>query len=237
VITTGWKSPEVRDALDLCLACEGCKSDCPVNVDMATYKAEFLAHHYAHRLRPAAHYSMGWLPLLAQVAGRVPKLVNALTQSPSLAPLLKRVGGIARERDLPVFADEPFTTWWRHRPTPRMPAPRGPVLLWPDTFSNAFHPSVARSAVAVLEAAGFQVRVPRQPMCCGLTWISTGQLDIARRVLMRTVGILRDEIRAGTPVVGLEPLASRCFAPTAPNCWTAKRTCAGSPSRPEPWPR
>ncbi len=216
VITSGWRSPEVRDALDLCLACKGCKSDCPVNVDMATYKAEFLAHHYAHRLRPAAHYSMGWLPLLAQVAGRLPGAVNALTQNPSLAPLLKRIGGIARERELPVFAEEPFTSWWRHRPRSDTPAPRGPVILWPDTFSNAFHPHVAQAAVAVLETAGFEVRVPSGPVCCGLTWISTGQLDVARRVLSRTVRLLRAEIRAGVPVVGLEPSCTAVFRSDGP---------------------
>jgi len=221
VITTGWKSPEVRDALDLCLACKGCKSDCPVNVDMATYKVEFLAHHYAHRLRPAAHYSMGWLPVLAQIAGKMPGLVNATTQQPSFAPLLKRLGGIAAERQLPLFADEPFTTWWRRRPSrpgtqSLSKATRGPVILWPDTFSNAFHPGVARSAVAVLEDAGFAVRVPHRPVCCGLTWISTGQLDIARRMLSRTVRVLRDDIRAGVPVVVLEPSCAAVFRSDGP---------------------
>ncbi|HET9647784.1 MAG TPA: FAD-linked oxidase C-terminal domain-containing protein [Microlunatus sp.] len=216
VITTGWKSPEVRDALDLCLACKGCKSDCPVNVDMATYKAEFLAHHYRHRLRPRAHYSMGWLPLLAQIAGRIPGPVNTATQHPVLAPVLKRLGGIALERDLPTFADQPFTTWWRHRPKPTTPAPRGAVILWPDTFSNAFHPQVAQAAVTVLEAAGFEVKVPSRRVCCGLTWISTGQLDVARRVLSRTVAVLRDDIRAGIPVVGLEPSCTAVFRSDGP---------------------
>jgi FAD/FMN-containing dehydrogenase/Fe-S oxidoreductase len=219
VITTGWRSTEVRDALDLCLACKGCKSDCPVNVDMATYKAEFLAHHYAHRLRPAAHYSMGWLPLLAQMATRTPNLVNTLTGQPALAAILKRIGGIAPERQLPAFAEQPFTAWWRQRgdrtgPSPA--APRGPVLLWPDTFTNAFHPGVGRAAATVLEAAGFQVLVPRQPMCCGLTWISTGQLDIARRVLTRTVRLLRAEIQAGIPLVGLEPSCTAVFRSDGP---------------------
>jgi FAD/FMN-containing dehydrogenase/Fe-S oxidoreductase len=215
-ITTGWRSTEVRDALDLCLACKGCKSDCPVSVDMATYKAEFLAHHYRGRIRPMAHYSMGWLPVAAQLASRIPALVNALTQSRRLAPLLKRLGGIDAARDLPVFAAQSFTAWWHDRPAPERPAPRGPVLLWPDTFSNAFHPGVARAAVAVLEDAGFEVRVPSQPVCCGLTWISTGQLGVARRVLSRTVDVLHDDIRAGVPVVGLEPSCTAVFRSDGP---------------------
>jgi FAD/FMN-containing dehydrogenase/Fe-S oxidoreductase len=215
-ITTGWRSAEVRDALDLCLACKGCKSDCPVSVDMATYKAEFLAHHYRGRIRPRAHYSMGWLPVAAQLASRMPAMINALTQSSRLAPVLKRLGGIDAARDLPVFAGQPFTAWWRDRPAPNRAAPRGPVLLWPDTFSNAFHPGVGRAAVTVLEDAGFEVRVPSQPVCCGLTWISTGQLGVARRVLSRTVDLLRDDIRAGVPVVGLEPSCAAVFRSDGP---------------------
>jgi Fe-S oxidoreductase len=148
-------------------------------------------------------------------------VVNATTQQPSFAPLLKRLGGIAAERQLPLFADEPFTTWWRRRPSrpgtqSLSKATRGPVILWPDTFSNAFHPGVARSAVAVLEDAGFAVRVPHRPVCCGLTWISTGQLDIARRMLSRTVRVLRDDIRAGVPVVVLEPSCAAVFRSDGP---------------------
>jgi FAD/FMN-containing dehydrogenase/Fe-S oxidoreductase len=215
VITDGWRSTEVRDALDLCLACKGCKSDCPVNVDMATYKAEFLAHHYAGRVRPAAHYSMGWLPVWAKLAASGPRVVNAVMGSPGMSGLLKRAGGVAAERQVPLFAEQRFTDWWpSHHPT--TDSTRGPVVLWPDTFSNSFHPGVARSAVAVLEAAGFEVRVPSAPVCCGLTWISTGQLKIARHVLRRTVDVLRAEIRAGVPVVGLEPSCTAVFRSDGP---------------------
>jgi FAD/FMN-containing dehydrogenase/Fe-S oxidoreductase len=215
-ITTGWRSTEVRDALDLCLACKGCKSDCPVNVDMATYKAEFLAHHYAHRLRPRAHYSMGWLPLAAQAAARVPTLANLVLQSKITAPLVKKAGGISPQRGLPRFAQEAFTTWWRRRPPQPRPASRGAVMLWPDTFSNAFHPGVARAAVAVLTDAGFEVRVPNRPVCCGLTWISTGQLGIAKKVLARTVEVIRKDLREGIPVVGLEPSCTAVFRSDGP---------------------
>jgi FAD/FMN-containing dehydrogenase/Fe-S oxidoreductase len=219
VVTDGWRSTEVRDALDLCLACKGCRSDCPVNVDMATYKAEFLAHHYERRLRPAAHYSMGWLPIWARLAARAPDLVNRVAHAPVLSRLLKRAGGVAAERDLPVFAPESLTDWWRHRDdlrARRRPAPNGPVILWPDTFTNAFHPGVGRAAVEVLEAAGFEVRLPPASVCCGLTWVSTGQLGMARRVLRRTLRVLRDDIRAGVPVVGLEPSCTAVFRSDGP---------------------
>ena len=218
-ITDGWRSPEVRDALDLCLACKGCKSDCPVGVDMATYKAEFLAHHYRHRLRPVAHYSMGWLPVWARCAGWAPRVVNALTGRRPIAAALKRAGGIAPERQIPRFDPHPFVRSWKRRPAgsrPGPPASRGPVLLWPDTFTNAFDPTIARSAVRVLEDAGFEVRVPTEPVCCGLTWISTGQLDVAAKVLRRTLRVLRDDIRAGVPVVGLEPSCTAVFRADGP---------------------
>ncbi|MDG4782347.1 FAD-binding and (Fe-S)-binding domain-containing protein [Micromonospora sp. WMMD961] len=209
-IGDGWRSEAVRDALDLCLACKGCKADCPVNVDMATYKAEFLHHHYARRLRPRAHYSMGWLPLVATVAARLPRTVNALAQAPVLNRLAKTVGGIDGRRDIPAFAPESFQHWFAHR-TPTGDGSRGEVILWPDTFTNHFHPGVARAAVEVLESAGWRVRVPEQPICCGLTWISTGQLGVAKRVLRRTIDVLRPHLRAGTRIVGLEPSCTAVF--------------------------
>ncbi|AVT36040.1 FAD-binding and (Fe-S)-binding domain-containing protein [Plantactinospora sp. BB1] len=209
-VGAGWRSEEVRDALDLCLACKGCKSDCPLNVDMATYKAEFLSHHYAGRLRPRAHYSMGWLPLAAALAARAPRLVNAVFRLPGATPLVNAVGGIDRRRELPLFADQTFQRWFRAR-RPGGTGSRGEVLLWPDTFSNHFSPAVGQAAVEVLEAAGWRVRVPEQALCCGLTWISTGQLHTARRVLRRSVEILRPYLRAGTLVVGLEPSCTAVF--------------------------
>ncbi|MBM9504156.1 FAD-binding and (Fe-S)-binding domain-containing protein [Actinacidiphila acididurans] len=215
-VSDGWRSTEVRDALDLCLACKGCKSDCPVGVDMATYKAEFLSHHYEGRLRPAAHYALGWLPLWARAASIAPGVANTALRAPGIARLGKRLAGVA-DRDAPLFADEPFLAWWRARGTAE-PDPADPrtVVLWPDTFSTYFHPSVARSAVRVLEDAGFRVTVPTQAVCCGLTWISTGQLGIAERVLKRTLNVLRPWIEAGTPVVGLEPSCTAVFRSDAP---------------------
>ncbi|WP_030604361.1 FAD-binding and (Fe-S)-binding domain-containing protein [Streptomyces fulvoviolaceus] len=203
VITDGWRSTEVRDALDLCLSCKGCSADCPVEVDMATYKAEFLYHHYKGRVRPASHYTMGWLPLLSRAAARMPRLVNALTSS-RLAPLLKRLGGIDGRREIPRFADETFLARFRRR-TPRGDGHRGPVMLWVDSFNNHFTPEVLEAGVAVLEDAGFRVQVPDGTQCCGLTWITTGQLGVARRIARRTVNALAPAVDSGTPVVGLEP--------------------------------
>ncbi|HEV3293719.1 MAG TPA: (Fe-S)-binding protein, partial [Streptosporangiaceae bacterium] len=229
VIRDGWQSTEVRDALDLCLACKGCRKDCPVEVDMATYKAEFLAHHYKGRLRPASHYSMGWLPVAALLAARAPGLVNAAGGAPLLGRLIKAAGGIDQHRELPRFARERFTRWYARRGGPRagegarQAGARTPsagdgarqrdnrVILWPDTFTNSFHPEVGQAAVAVLEDAGFTVEVPARPVCCGLTWISTGQLGMASRLLKRTIRTLRPELQAGTRVVVLEPSCAAVF--------------------------
>jgi FAD/FMN-containing dehydrogenase/Fe-S oxidoreductase len=210
-VTGGWRSTAVRDALDLCLACKGCKRDCPVEVDMATMKAEFLAQHYQGRLRPRAHYSMGWLPLAARLASRAPRLVNALTQAPVLRDAVTAAGGIDRRRRVPLFARQSFQAWSARRQPAAQVAPRGRVVLWPDTFTNHLTPSIGQAATEVLEAAGYEVIVPAEPLCCGLTWISTGQLATARKVLRRTVDALAPYLREGLPVVGLEPSCTAVF--------------------------
>jgi FAD/FMN-containing dehydrogenase/Fe-S oxidoreductase len=216
-ITDGWRSEEVRDALDLCLACKGCKSDCPANVDMATYKAEFLAHHYRHRLRPRADYAMGWLPDLARVVERtgLARTVNAAARIPWVRRAATRAAGL-EDRRLPRFAEETLQQWWAGR-GPRPAGTRGSVLLWPDTFTNRFHPEVGRAAVAVLEDAGWSVTLPMQQLCCGLTWISTGQLGTAKRRLRRTIDALAPHVRAGGLVVGLEPSCTAVFRSDAPD--------------------
>jgi len=214
-ITDGWRSTEVKDALDLCLSCKGCKSDCPVDVDMATYKAEFLSHHYAGRVRPAAHYTMGWLPRWARLAHLAPGVVNALAHTPLLARLGKRIGGIEPDRPVPWFAKARFTDGFRRR-SARSPAPHGDVLLWPDSFTNNFHPSVADAAVTVLEDAGYRVVIPEGSPCCGLTWISTGQLTAAERILKRTAAQLAPALRSGIPMVVLEPSCAAVFRSDAP---------------------
>ncbi len=217
VITDGWRSTEVRDALDLCLSCKGCLSDCPVNVDMATYKAEFTHHHYAGRpwARPRSHWSMGWLPLWARAASRTPRLANALTASP-LAPALRWAGGIAADREIPPFARRSFLDWFAAH-TPTGTGERGPVLLWPDTFNTYLSPEVGTAAVRVLEAAGFAVHLPSGPVCCGLTWVSTGQLTVAQRVLRRSLETIAPALRAGAPVVGMEPSCTAMLRHDAPD--------------------
>ncbi|MEU2303169.1 FAD-binding and (Fe-S)-binding domain-containing protein [Streptomyces misionensis] len=231
LVTDGWRSTEVRDALDLCLSCKGCRTDCPVGVDMATYKAEFLHHHYAGRRRPAAHHSMGrlpeWLRWVART--RTAPLLNALASVPPLAAAAKRLGGIAPERRLPRLAARTFTSWWRRREP--VSGSGDLVVLWPDTFTEHLSPSVGRAAVRVLEAAGLRVALPptllpgrggiarggrpvsaaalltvrRARVCCGLTYLSTGQLDRARTVLRRTLDLMEPVLAAGVPVVVLEP--------------------------------
>jgi Fe-S oxidoreductase len=177
---------------------------------MATMKAEFLAHHYAGRLRPRAHYSMGWLPAAAQLASRAPRLVNALTQAPVLRDVLAVAGGIDKRRTIPLFAPQTLQAWHARR-DPGPSGLRGEVVLWPDTFTNHLTPGIGKAAVEVLEAAGWRVIVPEQPLCCGLTWISTGQLATARRVLRRTVRTLAPHLRRGVKVVGLEPSCTAVF--------------------------
>ncbi|MFI1469980.1 FAD-binding and (Fe-S)-binding domain-containing protein [Streptomyces wuyuanensis] len=200
VVTGGWRSPEVHEALDLCLSCKGCRSDCPVDVDMATYKAEFLHHHYAGRRRPAAHYSMGMLPRWLRAAAPFARPLNAASRVGPLASLAKRLGGIAPEREIPRLATRTFTSWWRRNGTAG-----SPLVLWPDTFTEHLSPSVGRAAVRVLEAAGLGVSLPPGRVCCGLTYVSTGQLDRARAVMRRTLDVMDPVLDRGAPVVVLEP--------------------------------
>ena len=213
VITDGWQSDEVAEALDGCFSCKGCLSDCPVNVDMATYKSEFLYQRYKGKLRPAVHYAMGWLPVALRGAALAPRVANAVTGFKPAASLLKKVAGIAQERDVPRFASGGTLKQRLRRTRDRVrrsgdPTPnlgRREVVLWPDTFTQFFDPQVGEAAVEVLGAAGFVVRLPMGELCCGLTWISTGQLDVARAVARRTLDALEPHLDAGLPIVGLEP--------------------------------
>lgn len=209
VLTDGWRNRELREALDLCLACKGCKSDCPVNVDMATYKAEFLAHHYRGRLRPLPAYTMGWIHRWARVGSLVPRVANRVTQGPVLSRLVRRALGVAPERHLPEFAPFTFKRWFRRRDPWNPTGP--PVVLWPDTFNNHFHPEIPQAATAVLEAAGYRVVVPRQNLCCGRPLYDFGMLGLAKRLLREVLRALGPYLDAGVPVVGLEPSCAAVF--------------------------
>jgi FAD/FMN-containing dehydrogenase/Fe-S oxidoreductase len=201
-LVRGYRARELEESLDLCLSCRGCATDCPTGVDMATYKSEVLHQKYRHRPRPASHYSLGWLPLLARAAARAPSLANSALAGNGPARLAKRLGGVDARRDLPAFAPRTFRQSFGRRPSP---AGARPVVLWVDTFTNHFAPGVGEAAVRVLAAAGYAVSIVDTPVCCGLTWITTGQLGVARHQLRRALGALEPALAAGSPIVGLEP--------------------------------
>ncbi len=209
VIRDGWRSEEVKHSLDLCLACKGCKSDCPVAVDVATYKAEFLSHYYEGRVRPRSAYAFGNIDVWARLASHVPGLANLTTQLPVLRDIAKLVAGVARERNIPAFAPQSFRSWFRSRGPRNLTSPR--VVLWPDTFNNYFLPSTAKAAVNVLETAGFCVLLPKTNLCCGRPLYDFGMLDRAKRLLLQILDSLSPAIDAGIPVIGLEPSCVAVF--------------------------
>ena len=221
VIKDGWKSDAVKESLDLCLACKGCKSDCPVGVDVATYKAEFLSHYYETNRRPLKAMALANIDLWMSAASRAPGLVNLATQLPGLRELAKLAGGVPAQRRIPAFAPETFKGWWERQeprrhgrisPSPgAQPRKDNAVLLWADTFNNHFLPSTAKAAVEVLEAAGFDVTVPRAHLCCGRPLYDVGALDRAKSLLLQIMDELLPEIEAGTPIVVLEPSCASVF--------------------------
>ncbi|MBV9481998.1 MAG: FAD-binding protein [Acidobacteria bacterium] len=210
VIKNGWRDGHVKDALDLCLSCKGCKGDCPVNVDMATYKAEFLSHYWNGRVRPRQAYAFGLIDRWSRLASLWPGVVNLLTQTPGLSHVAKLVAGMPLERTIPEFAPETFRGWFKKR-SPRSPGGKGKVILWPDTFNNYFFPETSQAATEVLENAGFDVEVPDAHLCCGRPLYDYGFLDLAKVYLGRIMRSLRKEIEAGTPVVVLEPSCASVF--------------------------
>ncbi|MCX0270374.1 FAD-binding oxidoreductase [Nocardia zapadnayensis] len=202
-----WAAPAVAESLDLCLSCRACGTDCPAGVDMATYKSETLHRRYRGRLRPRDHYTLGRLPRWLGGATRVPWLVNALAGAGPLRRLGMRAAGMDPRREAPELAPRSFRRIWRREAARQQVADPDAttVMLWVDTFTNAFDPEIAVAAVRLLSSLGYRVVVPRRQVCCGLTWISTGQLDGARARLRATLGALDDHVRAGGAVIGLEP--------------------------------
>ena len=211
VVRGQWSDPDVKSSLDLCLSCKGCKSDCPVGVDVATYKAEFLSHHFQGKRRPLKHYGFAHIDRWARLASILPSLANLGTQAPGLRSIAKYVAGVAPQRRIPAFARESFRSWFSHKRPSGAGPNRPPVLLWPDTFNNYFHPATAIAAFEVLEAAGFQVQLPRGHVCCGRPLYDFGMLDRAKNLLLRTLATLQQEIAAGIPMVVLEPSCASVF--------------------------
>src|SRR5439155_16096353 len=209
--TDGWKSDAVKESLDLCLACKGCKKDCPVHVDLATYKAEFLSHYYKTHLRPRHAFAFGLIQNWARAAVFAPTLVNAVTQTPGLSAAAKWAAGIAQARRIPAFAPRTFTTWYKRRAATTRDSARTRVLLWPYTFNNHFFPHTLTAAAEALEFVGCDVVIPDRHVCCGRPLYDFGMLDRARKLLRRDLDALRAEIEAGTPVVGVEPSCVSVF--------------------------
>ena len=216
-LTDGWNSEAVRDSLHLCLACKGCKRDCPVDVDMATYKAEFMSHHFRGKLRPRDAYSMGLIYWWSRAASHLPQLTNAVLQSPGLSRLAKAAGGIAQQREFPRFAKPTFRRWFHDRAgSGQAPVDGRPVLLWADTFGNYLHTAPLRAAVEVLESAGWRPIVADKPLCCGRPLYAEGMLDLARSQLRTTMDALAPHLREEIPMVGLEPSCVASFRDELP---------------------
>jgi len=222
VLDTGWRNDAIREALDLCLSCKACKSECPVNVDMATYKAEFLAHYYGDRLRPAQHYAFGFMDRLAHAASLVPgvttRLANLPLALPGVSHAIKAILGVAQQRSLPQFAPRSFQNEWQTSPMRRAPRtlreappPGRPVLLWPDTWNNYYHPQSLHAATRVLAQTGFAVEVPRQHVCCGRPLYDFGLLRQARSYLLRILDQFTPQIDACLPFIFLEPSCASVF--------------------------
>ncbi len=209
VLRDQWRDPHVKEALDLCLSCKGCKGDCPVRVDLATYKSEFLAHYYKGRLRPRSAYSMGLIYWWSRLGSKVPALVNLFTQNRFFSPALKAAAGVAADRKIPVFAKTTFRKSILR--DSREQSMESPVIFWPDTFNNFFHPNTAMAAFEVLRAAGFSVRIPKTTLCCGRPLYDYGMLTSAKKLLSQILRDLRNEIRQGIPLVGIEPSCIAVF--------------------------
>ena len=208
-IREGWHDDHVKEALDLCLSCKGCKGECPVNVDIATYKAEFLSHYYEGRLRPRHAFASGLIYWWARAASAMPATANFFTQTPGLANVSKWAAGYSQQRQIPPFAPETFKQWFARREPRNIDKP--PVILWADTFNNHFTPKVAKAAVEVLEDAGYRVRVVHQSLCCGRPLYDYGMLTTAKKLLRQLLTVLKPAIERGIPIVGLEPSCVTVF--------------------------
>ena len=204
LVKDGWKSPEVHEALDLCLSCKGCLNDCPTGIDMAAYKSEVLHQAYKGRRRPRSHYILGRLPMWARLSSHMVWFANLGLRTPGIRSFARWVAGVDQRRSLPMFTRQKFSRWAGKRTvTPALERPR--VLLWADSFTEYFSTEGGKAGVGLLEAAGYSVELLERQVCCGLTWITTGQLDKARELVAHAVEQLHPYVEAGVPIVGLEP--------------------------------
>jgi Fe-S oxidoreductase len=227
VIRDGWKDAQVKRALDLCLSCKACKSECPANVDIATYKAEFLSHFYETNGRPLHAYAFGMIDKWLRLASLAPSLANFLSRAPGLSQLMRRALRLAPERQLPLLSPFSFHKWARthrgeiERKSVTAAANGREVLLWVDTFNNYFHPEISRAAFDVLTEAGFKVTIPARPLCCGRPLYDFGMLDRAKRYLERILQVLGKQIDSGLPIVVLEPSCASVFRDELHNLFPA----------------
>jgi FAD/FMN-containing dehydrogenase/Fe-S oxidoreductase len=217
VLSGSWKSEEVKEALDLCLSCKACKSECPTNVDLATYRSEFLAHYFEGRRRPLEAYAFGLIDKWAALGSHTPRLANLAMKAPGVTSLVKRLLHLAPQREMPQLATQSFLKWARKAKVPSpgertaTTADGREVILWADTFNNYFHPATSRAAFDVLHAAGLRVTVPRERLCCGRPLYDFGMLDRAKGYLRRVMDHLAPQIDAGVPIVVLEPSCASVF--------------------------
>jgi Fe-S oxidoreductase len=219
VLRDGWKDERVKKALDLCLSCKACKSECPTNVDVATYKAEFLAHYYEEKSRPLHAYAFGMIDRWAQLGSKAPWLANFFSTAPGFRQILQSILHLAPQRTMPQLASTTFQSWARKKRVPSLGGTAGPaatngkcdVILWTDTFNNYFHPSTGQAALEVLQSAGFNVIVPQIHLCCGRPLYDFGLLDEAKQYLERVMTVLTKQIVAGVPLVVLEPSCASVF--------------------------
>ena len=207
---SGWKTEAIKEALDYCLSCKGCKDECPVSVDVATYKSEFMAHYYEKKLHPLTAYLFGHIKTFARLGSMMPRFSNWMLTAPGISTLAKKIAGIATEREIPKLANETFKKWYRKRASPDV-GNKKRVIFWADTFNNYFHTEVAKAAAEVLTDAGWHLIVSRKNICCGRPLYDFGMLDTAKKWLQEILDELRDEIRKGTPVVGIEPSCVTTF--------------------------
>lgn len=219
VIDGGWKNEQVKKSLDLCLACKACKSECPANVDIATYKSEFLSHYFEGKIRPLNNYAFGMIDQWASLAAFAPRLANSIRNAPGVNQILRKALGLAPQREIPQFAVSNFKQWARRHGVPDCSGQCGQdaagngrdVILWADTFNNYFRPGTGQAAHEVLKAAGFNVYVPQKHLCCGRPLYDFGMLDRAKSYLQRILQVLGPQIDAGLPIVVLEPSCASVF--------------------------